>query len=132
VKLLLDTHAVLWWLGDDERIGTKARDLIGDPENEVLISIVSLWEIVVKQRIGKLAAEIKEILDEVERQRLTLLDITATHLLALAALPTLHRDPFDHLLIAQAMAEGAIFVSEDRRARRYAVQTVTCSDAGTH
>jgi len=62
VRLLLDTHALLWWLNDDEKLGNHARRLIGDPENDVLVSAVSLWEITVKLRIGKLDADIEEIL----------------------------------------------------------------------
>ena len=130
MKLLLDTHVLLWWLSDDGRLGQQARDLIADPGNDVLVSAVSLWEIVVKVRVGKLEADITEIARAVERERFTLLGIGSAHLAALDRLPRYpdHRDPFDHLLIAQAVAEGATFMSEDRNAPRYAVAFVTCSD----
>ncbi len=107
----------------------EARELIEDPGNDVLISVVSLWEIVVKVRIGKLQADIKEIADAVQREGFALLDISTAHLLTLAGLPTHHRDPFDHLLIAQAIAEDAIFISEDRNTPHYPVRFTTCSDA---
>jgi PIN domain nuclease of toxin-antitoxin system len=129
VKLLLDTHALLWWLADDDQLGRRARQLIEDPANDVLVSVVSFWEIVVKVRIRKLEAEIEEIMEAVERQGFTPLDINRAHLVTLSGLPGHHRDPFDHLLIAQAIVEDASFVSEDRNAHRYAVRLVTCSDA---
>lgn len=127
MNLLLDTHALLWWLADDDRLGPEARELIADPGNDVLISAASLWEIVVKLRVGKLEADIRDIADAIERQGFTMLGIGTTHLLTLAGLPMLHRDPFDHLLIAQAIAEGATFVSEDRHAPGYPVRVVPCS-----
>ena len=128
MRLLLDTHALLWWLADDGRIGPQARELIADPGNEVLVSLASLWEIVVKLRVGKLDADLGEVLAAIERDGFALLPISPAHLLALAALPTHHRDPFDHLLIAQAIAEGATFLSEDQNTPRYPVQALTCSD----
>lgn len=130
MKLLLDTHALLWWLADDARIGQQARERIADPDTIVLVSAVSLWEIVVKVRVGKLEAEIGEIVAAIERQDFTLLPIDPAHLEALANLPLHpdHRDPFDHLLVAQALSEGATFVSEDRNAARYAVALIPCSD----
>lgn len=93
MRLLLDTHALLWWLNDDEKLGNHARSLIGDPENDVLVSSVSLWEITVKLRIGKLDADIEEILAILSIQGFYRLDITDAHLIALAALP-LYGIPF--------------------------------------
>jgi PIN domain nuclease of toxin-antitoxin system len=127
VRLLLDTHALLWWLSDDDQLGRQARELVEDPANDVLISIVSLWEIAVKTRVGKLQADIKEIADAVDHGDFTLLDIDVPHLLTLAGLPMHHRDPFDHLLIAQAITEDATFISRDRNVARYPVRTLTCS-----
>jgi PIN domain nuclease of toxin-antitoxin system len=131
MRLLLDTHALLWWLSDDGRLGSQARALIEDPGNDVLVSMVSLWEIAVKVRIGKLQADLREIVEAVSREGFSSLDIGITHLLALVGLPKHHRDPFDHLLIAQAIAEDALFVSEDRNAPRYEVRLMTCSDTGS-
>lgn len=127
MKLLLDTHALLWWLADDARLGANARNLIADPGNDVLVSMVSPWEVVVKMRVGKLKADIGTILALIERNRFALLPISREHLLALAVLPFHHRDPFDHLLIAQAVAEGAAFLSGDRWASQYPVQVIGCS-----
>lgn len=128
MRLLLDTHALLWWLNDDRKLGNHARGLIGDPENDVLVSAVSLWEITVKLRIGKLNADLDEILAILPEQGFDRLDITDAHLVALAALPLHHRDPFDHLLMAQAVAEGAHFVSQDQHVALYGIPFVTCSD----
>ena len=105
--------------------------MIADPGNEVIVSKVSLWEIVVKLRVGKFAADIGEITNAVQRDSFTLLDIAVPHLRALSDLPMRHRDPFDHLLIAQAIIEAATFMSEDRQAALYPVQTMTCSDINT-
>lgn len=105
--------------------------LIEDPGNDVLVSVVSLWEIVLKARVGKLDAEIREIADAVQRGGFTVLDISASDLVTLADLPVHHRDPFDHLLIAQAISEGATFVSEDRHIPSYPVTFLTCSDAAS-
>ena len=127
MKFLLDTHALLWWLADDSQLGRQARELVEDPGNDVLVSMVSLWEIAAKTRIGKLQAELKEITDAVQQEGFTLLDIGIAHLLTLAELPMHHRDPFDHLLIAQAIAEDATFISEDPTMARYPVRVVTCS-----
>jgi PIN domain nuclease of toxin-antitoxin system len=127
MKFLLDTHALLWWLADDSQLGRQARELVEDPGNDVLVSMVSLWEIAVKTRIGKLQADIKEITDAVQQEGFTLLDIGRTHLLTLAGLPMHHRDPFDHLLIAQAITEDATFISEDRHTAQYPVRMVNCS-----
>jgi len=129
VRLLLDTHALLWWLADDDQLGPQARELIEDPGNDVLVSVVSLWEIVVKLRVGKLEADIGEIADTIPREGFAILDIGTAHLLALARLPMHHRDPFDHLLMAQAIEEDATFITGDRNARRYPVRVVTCLDA---
>jgi PIN domain nuclease of toxin-antitoxin system len=130
LKLLLDTHTLLWWLKDDEQLGLRARALIADPGSDVLVSVVTLWEIALKVRLGKLEADIGEVVRATERDGFSLLSITPAHLLALGALPlhSDHRDPFDHLLIAQSLAEGATFVSEDRNTPRYPVRFVTCSD----
>ncbi len=129
MKFLLDTHALLWWLSDDAALGAKARDIIADPANDILVSVVSLWEIVVKVRVGKLQADIKDISAAVETEGFELLGISPGHLLRLAKLPRHHKDPFDHLLIAQAVTEGATFVSEDQHISKYAVSLLNCTDA---
>jgi PIN domain nuclease of toxin-antitoxin system len=129
VRLLLDTHALLWWLADDDRLGPQVRNLIEDPGNDVLVSVVSLWETVVKVRVGQLEADIKAIVDAVQGEGFVLLGIAAAHLLTLEGLPMHRRDPFDRLLISQAIAENATFISEGRNTPRYPVRFIACSDA---
>ncbi len=132
MKLLLDTRTLLFWLDDDDRLGPKAQELIADPANDVLVSAASFWEIAVKTRIGKLEADIGEILEATERDGFRWLGIDPPHLAALATLPAHHRDPFDHLLIAQAIAENATFMSADTNASKYPVALVTCSGQARH
>jgi len=129
MKLLLDTHALIWWLADDRRLGPSARALIADPANDVLVSVVSLWEIAIKVRIGKLEAEIGAVERAVVRNNFSRLAITPAHLAALSALPQHHRDPFDHLLVAQATVEDAILVSEEVNLGLYPVRCQRCSDS---
>jgi len=126
LKVLLDTHVLLWWLADDKRLGTPARDMIADPGNEILVSVVSLWEIVVKLRVGKLRGDVAEVSDAIERGGFMLLPISVANLRELAGLPVHHRDPFDHLLIAQAISEQATLLSGDENIFRYSVQVLAC------
>lgn len=130
MRILLDTHALLWWLGGDPRIEGKAQDLIADPVNDILVSVVSLWEIVVKVRVGKLEADIRDIVAAINTQGFEALEIRPEHLEDLVRLPMHHRDPFDHLLIAQAIAEGLTLLSEDQHVSEYPVAHVTCTDKG--
>lgn len=127
MRLLLDTHAILWWLSDDTRLDTQARKYIADPANDVFVSIASLWEIVVEVRVGKLQANIGEVIRAVEGQGFDILQISPTHLIELNRLPCHHRDPFDHLLIAQAKSEELTFVSQDMYIPKYEVAYLKCS-----
>ena len=130
MRILLDTHALLWLLGDDPRLSDPARNVILDPMNEVFASIASFWEMAVKIRVGKLASlDVAQIMTAVATEGIELLEIRPTHIGALQQLPFYpdHRDPFDHLLVAQAISEGMIFMSEDRNVHRYAVARIACS-----
>jgi PIN domain nuclease of toxin-antitoxin system len=127
MRLLLDTHAFLWWVTDDDRLSTAGRASIGASENEVFLSAVSAWEIITKVRIGRLPiAEpvdgfIARHLDENAFQPLS---ITMRHTFALQTLPDLHRDPFDRMLVAQALTEAMPLVTGDRAVRAYPVSTI--------
>jgi len=111
---------------DDEARVASVRDALTDPANDVLVSIVSLWEIAVKSRIGKLRVDLDAIVLGIESQRFEQLDIRIPHLEALSRLPDHHRDPFDHLLIAQAQVEGLTFVTSDRIAASYDIDVLRC------
>jgi len=127
VKVLLDTHALLWWLSDSEKLGPTAREIIADPAHDILVSVVSLWEIAIKIRIGKLDADLIEITDAIPTEGFALLQITPEHLKVLMGLPMHHRDPFDHLLMAQALCEQASFLSGDSQMTHYSIERIGCS-----
>jgi PIN domain nuclease of toxin-antitoxin system len=117
VKLLLDTHVLLWALGEPERLSRLARLAIEDPANLRLVSSASAWEIAIKHRLGRLpgAQVVLEGYDRhLKRLRATELPIASHHAILAGGLPHPHRDPFDRMLAAQAMLEGAIVVSNDR------------------
>lgn len=125
MKLLLDTHVVLWWLADHPRLPLHARAAIGGRENEVLVSIVSFWEIAIKVRAGLLEANLAAIIRAVGSDGFVHLPIAPGHIVALMTLPIVHRDPFDHLLLAQAIAEDATLVSANSVMARYPVELIT-------
>ena len=128
MKLLLDTHILIWALSAQERLSEHVRSAIEDGGNDVLVSMASLWEIAIKQRLGKLKVDLSEMLAEVHQADFRLLGIAAEHLVALTTLPLHHRDPFDRLLIAQAITEDATLVSSDRAIRRYPVRVMRFSE----
>jgi PIN domain nuclease of toxin-antitoxin system len=123
VRILLDTHFVLWWMANDPLLGEQARVAIAAPENLIFCSAASVWEVRIKQSIGKLTlpARFAEVLAE---QPFESLAITAEHANALADLPLLHRDPFDRLLIAQARHERLTLLTRDEIIERYDVTTL--------
>ncbi len=112
MRLLLDTHALLWWLAD-ESLTPDARDAIADPANLVVVSAASAWEISIKKALGKLTAP-----DDLEQQLqaggLVPLPISIAHGVAAGRLPRHHEDPFDRMLIAQAFAEGLTIMTRDK------------------
>jgi PIN domain nuclease of toxin-antitoxin system len=120
VKVLLDTHILLWWLGDDEHLPARAAVAIADPETEVVVSAASAWEISIKQAAGRLDAP-KDLLDAVAANDFGTLAITLDHAMVAGRLPAHHADPFDRMLIAQAQIEGFTLVSVDRRFSDYEV-----------
>lgn len=127
MKLLLDTHTFLWFLMDDPRLSTKARGLIEDATNEIVISVASLWEMAIKISLGKL--QLGQPYDIFIPQQLALnsigvLDITVRHTAEILSLPFHHRDPFDRLLIAQAGVEHIAIISSDSAFDAYGVNRV--------
>jgi PIN domain nuclease of toxin-antitoxin system len=120
MNLLLDTHVLLWWLSDDQRLGERARGLIADPENTVYLSAVVLWEIRIKEAIGKLDLP-ADFRTAVDSQGFTELPLTLDHTDALAELPLHHGDPFDRMLIAQARSEDLTVLTADHSFRKYEV-----------
>jgi len=129
LNLLLDTHALLWFLGDDPRLQPATLKLLADPLNDVFVSAASAWEITIKAKLGKLPvpANIAEWLPaQLVTNRMTPLPITIAHAASIEHLPAHHADPFDRLLIAQALAENLTLVTSDRQFERYEVRLIGC------
>jgi len=118
---LIDTHILLWWLANDKKLTKRVHSLIEDPDNYILASVVSIWEIVIKKSLKKLDApdHLKEIL---EINDIKLLSITADHVLRIESLPNIHNDPFDRLLIAQCMVENIPLVTADKIIPQYNIK----------
>jgi PIN domain nuclease of toxin-antitoxin system len=123
-RLLLDTHAFLWWLSDDPSLGADTRLMIGEPRNQVLVSAASIWEISIKQAKGMLEAP-EDLEALVEDEGFTKLPISLFHGQQAGKLPEIHRDPFDRMLIAQAQAEGLELVTADGIIPQYGVRVVS-------
>jgi PIN domain nuclease of toxin-antitoxin system len=122
MKLLLDTHAALWWLADDDRLGTSATTLIEDPGNHVLLSAVVAWEIAIKRALGKVTAPL-DVTKLLLAGGATGLPVSLEHAAGVEALPDHHADPFDRLLIAQALIEGATVITRNAAISSYDVAT---------
>lgn len=123
MRLLLDTHVLLWWLADDPTLGAEARTGISDPESAVYVSAATVWEISIKRALGKLEAP-SDLLRQIESHRFGPLAITASHAQAAGALPRHHDDPFDRMLVAQAMIENLTLLSRDSRIGLYGVEVL--------
>ena len=121
MRLLLDTHILLWWLADDPSLPARAADAIASADNVVVVSAASGWEIAIKKAAGRLDAP-DDLLDALHDNDFDTLPITIPHALAAGALPAHHSDPFDRMLIAQAQAEQLVLVSVDGRFRGYDVE----------
>jgi PIN domain nuclease of toxin-antitoxin system len=121
VKYLLDTHLLLWAAGQPERLSKQARRLLSDPGNELLFSAASLWEIAIKRNLGRADFKVEPrllrrgLLDNGYRE----LAITSAHVLELDALPAHHKDPFDRILVAQALSEGITLLTVDPMVAKY-------------
>ncbi|MCG3198933.1 MAG: type II toxin-antitoxin system VapC family toxin [Candidatus Omnitrophica bacterium] len=120
MRLLLDTHVLLWSLFDESLLSPATIRLLKDPDSLVMVSAVSAWEISIKQSIGKLRIP-QHWYEVVEEIGYTPLTIRVDHALEVGNLPNLHKDPFDRMLVAQARVEGLKIVTRDERLRRYSV-----------
>ncbi len=127
MRLLLDTHSFLWYIEDDDRLSQRAEQMISNIDNEVLLSIGSLWEIAIKYGLGKLrlSRTFSEFIPEqLLINQIDVLPISLPHLTTYTELPFHHRDPFDRLIIAQAMAENIPVVSRDRPLQEYPIDVI--------
>lgn len=121
MKLLLDTQVLLWVAGMPERLTTAAQEMITDSEHDLCYSVASLWEIIIKNGLGRpdFQADARLLRRGLLDQGYIELPVSAAHVLAVGSLPALHRDPFDRLLVAQAMVEGIALVTSDARLAQY-------------
>ena len=124
MRLLLDTHAFLWFLANDRSLSSSALQAIANPQNDVFVSTVSAWEIAIKASSGKLTLTrpfASIFPHQLAQNNLDLLPIETAHLAGLFTLPSIHRDPFDRLLVAQAIVEGMTLVTADAHLASYPV-----------
>jgi PIN domain nuclease of toxin-antitoxin system len=127
VIYLLDTCAFLWWCLEPQRVPAATRTLLEDGTNEVLLSAASCWEIVIKHGLGRLELPTTPaafVLDEVQANHFKTVPISPSHTFAVERLPDIHRDPFDRILVAQAVCEHATLVTDDATIAQYRVTTV--------
>ena len=120
MRLLLDTHVLIWWLEGGKKITPKLREKIGLPDNEIFISAASAWEIAIKKTSGKLQTP-DDLEEQIKHHSFTPLNIELSHAQRAGALPLHHRDPFDRMLIAQCQIEDLILATHDTKLSMYDV-----------
>lgn len=123
MKLLLDTHTIIWFFESNSRLSSTAKSLIENPDNQNYFSAASVWEMVIKQNLGKLnlSKPLDQILTHIKQNGIEIIDIKAQETLKVGELPLHHRDPFDRLLIAQSLSLGYTIVSKDNKFDLYAI-----------
>ena len=127
MKVLLDTHTLLWAIQDEKKLSSKARDTFLEPENELFVSMASYWELCIKAGLGKLELAKnwqKTLDDELLENGIKWLAIEKAHCDGIMKLPFLHRDPFDRLLVAQAQVETMTLLTADENIQKYKVKTI--------
>ena len=117
--MLLDTHAFLWWIDGSQALRPVARAAIADPQNDVIFSVASLWELTIKIALGKLTFP-----SDLETEGFGMLPVTFAHLRELATLPPLHKDPFDRMIIAQSRSDGLAIVTANPAFAPYGLEIV--------
>lgn len=118
MKIILDTHILLWWLCNSPKLSEENRVAIASPKNLLYVSVVSVWEVEIKRGLSKIVLPLAWT-EQIERGGFRLLSITLEHILQLRNLPAIHRDPFDRLLVAQTQMEGAQLLTQDATVLRY-------------
>jgi PIN domain nuclease of toxin-antitoxin system len=126
MRVLLDTHVLVWYLEGNPSLSRSKRELIVKAETEVFVSIASLWEIAIKSSLGKLklTRSLTDVLQQLSAQSIELLHIAPGHVLQVASLPFHHRDPFDRMIIAQAKVEFLTVVAVDPQFNSYGVKVI--------
>jgi PIN domain nuclease of toxin-antitoxin system len=127
MKYLLDTHAFLWFVADDNRLSSKAKSIIQDSNNEIFFSAASAWEMAIKSKLGrlKLGGNLESfIIEQLTENSFGPLSITISHSLYTEKLPQIHKDPFDRIMISQSNVENMVLITRDKEIREYKVSTV--------
>jgi PIN domain nuclease of toxin-antitoxin system len=122
VTYLIDSHVLLWWLGPDPRLSKAHDEILRDPRNEILVSAISVAELELKVSIGKLDMP-NNLNERIEANSFGTLPFTARHAATLRNLPLHHRDPFDRMLVSQAMTDDLVFLTDDANCRKYDIVT---------
>lgn len=120
---LIDTHIFIWWMDGGDRLATEAKNVLQDAQQEVFISVASIWEMVIKKQQGKLKAP-TDIEKDIKLAGFMVFPIELSHVLKVTDLPLYHKDPFDRLLIAQATVENLAFVTDDIKIKKYDLKVV--------
>ena len=120
MRLLLDTHILLWWAGSDRRLSKDMRATIASADNEIAVSAATFWELAIKQQLRRIEIDLQDLQGAVEADGFIEIPVEIAHTLQLRALPDLHRDPFDRLLIAQSIESGCRLVTHDEQILSYA------------
>lgn len=127
MRLLLDTHAFIWWASESEKLSPRVTLLLSDPENDLFLSTASIWEMQIKFQLGKLTRQ-EPLADSIKKQQaensLHILSVALEHVLALEGLPMHHKDPFDRMLVAQAKVEDLVLVTHDSQLGKYPIKTL--------
>jgi len=126
-RILLDTHALIWWFDGDKKLGSNAIEHISNPENDIYISAATVWEMSIKQQMGKLVAP-DDIESKIEQAGFSALPISLFHGQQAGRLALHHKDPFDRMLIAQAQAEGLEILTKDEHFPAYGIRLINASN----
>lgn len=126
MEFLLDTHTFLWFASGDEKLPKTIQEAIKNINNSCFLSVASMWEIVIKQRLGKLNSTMKidKLFKLAQKNQIEILQISSDHLLKLSKLPLKHNDPFDRLIIAQSQAENLVVISKDDAFKEYQINLI--------
>ena len=127
MRYLLDTHTFLWWITDDSRLSVHVREIIRDPSNEILFSVASAWEITIKAQLGRFELPTDPaslIQEQLAANGFATLPIDLHHALSVAKLPLFHRDPFDRMLVAQALADQIPLLTADPAISQYDISVI--------
>ena len=124
MKYLLDTHALIWYFDEESKLSDKLKELILNPKNTICVSISSVWEMAIKISIGKMDKCLEELLIGVERAGFSFLPVEVEYIRKLLALPFIHRDPFDRLIIATAVTEDMTIITADENVKKYDISWI--------